>query len=307
MLATLVAGIFSCAAVQLFYRCCVSSWIGLLLGRLLLHMQFSNYFFLFSLIGIRYLILGAICFFIWYLWLRPKLAFKKIQLRFPKPSDYGREIGYSLITIGIFALVAFLLLYNDNVRQYTTFYADINAHSKWYFFAAFPLMFFMHDAYFYWMHRLMHHPALFKAVHLIHHKSVNPSPWAAYAFHPLEALVEAGILVVFLFTIPIHKFHLGLFFMFMITYNVYGHLGWELYPKDFNRTWIGKWVNTSVNHNQHHQFFKGNYGLYTLVWDRWMGTLRADYDQKFDEVKSRVHPTPVFEKKRNKNLEEVLK
>ena len=75
--------------------------------------------------------------------------------------------------------------------------------------------------------------------------------------------------------------------MFMILYNVYGHLGWELYPKNFNKTKIGKWINTSVCHNQHQQFFKGNYGLYFLFWDRWMGTLREDYDSQYEKVKSR--------------------
>jgi sterol desaturase/sphingolipid hydroxylase (fatty acid hydroxylase superfamily) len=38
----------------------------------------------------------------------------------------------------------------------------------------------------------------------------------------------------------------------------------------------------------HHQYFKGNYGLYTLIWDRLFGTLRPDYDERFDEVKKRV-------------------
>jgi sterol desaturase/sphingolipid hydroxylase (fatty acid hydroxylase superfamily) len=36
----------------------------------------------------------------------------------------------------------------------------------------------------------------------------------------------------------------------------------------------------------HHQYFKGNYGLYFLFWDRIMGTLREDYDARFDAVKS---------------------
>jgi lathosterol oxidase len=73
----------------------------------------------------------------------------------------------------------------------------------------------------------------------------------------------------------------------MIVYNIYGHLGYELYPKGFNKHFIGRWVNTSINHNQHHQYFKGNYGLYFLFWDRMLGTIRADYDEKFEEVKSR--------------------
>jgi len=43
----------------------------------------------------------------------------------------------------------------------------------------------------------MHHKKLFRWFHLVHHQSTNPSPWAAYAFHPLEAVVEAGIIAVF--------------------------------------------------------------------------------------------------------------
>lgn len=42
-----------------------------------------------------------------------------------------------------------------------------------------------------------------------------------------------------------------------------------------------------INHNLHHQYFKGNYGLYFLFWDRMMGTIRSDYDERFEEVKGR--------------------
>jgi len=66
---------------------------------------------------------------------------------------------------------------------------------------------------------------------------------------------------------------------------VYGHLGWGLNPKKFHKSRLGRWINTSVAHNQHHQFFKGNYGMYFLFWDRIMGTLREDYDAQFEKVK----------------------
>jgi len=130
----------------------------------------------------------------------------------------------------------------------------------------------------------MHHPRLFRYFHLVHHQSTNPSPWAAYAFHPLEAIIEVGIFAVFIFTIPVHTTHIILFFLLSILYNVYGHLGWELYPKGFNTSFVGRWINTSVSHNQHHKYFKGNYGLYFLFWDRWMKTLRAEYDDAFEKA-----------------------
>lgn len=239
-------------------------------------------------VSLRYFIFAGIVWVIWYVLLKRKIAFKKIQLRFPDKKDYRREIIYSVITMFIFALVPATIL-GTSIRQYTFFYKDIHQHSMLWFWLAFPCMFVIHDAYFYWMHRIMHHPKLFKLFHVVHHKSTNPSPWAAYAFQPTEAFVEAGIFIVFVFIMPVMFWHLFFFFLVMIIYNVYGHLGYELYPKNFNKHWLGKWINTSVNHNQHHQFFKGNYGLYFLRWDRWMGTLREDYDVKFEEVKNRMN------------------
>ena len=250
-------------------------------------MQWHDYLFYFYTIGSRYFIIAGIAFLLFYMLLRRRVGHKKIQARLPKPKDYAREVGYSVITISIFALVPLVILHIPAIAHTTLFYTHIQQYGWAYFFLAFPLLFILHDTYFYWTHRLMHHKRLFKSFHLVHHQSTNPSPWAAYAFHPLEAMVEAGIFVVFLYVLPVHVLHLLIFFFIMIVYNVYGHLGYELYSHGFNRHWLGKWINTSISHNQHHQYFKGNYGLYFTFWDRAMGTLRKDYDQQFEAVTKR--------------------
>ncbi|MEO8868166.1 MAG: sterol desaturase family protein [Bacteroidia bacterium] len=240
------------------------------------------------LIALRYFLLAGLAWLIWYVFLRKRLSFKKIQLKFPTNKDYQREILYSIGTIFIFSIVPTITLLTP-LRQYTQFYTypgKYDAHTL-YFWLAFPIMFFVHDTYFYFAHRLMHHPKLFKWFHKVHHKSTNPSPFAAFAFHPLEALVEIGIFVLLIFMMPLCRWHLFIFFLSLMVYNVYGHLGWEVYPKKFNKSWIGKWINTSVNHNQHHKHFTGNYSLYFLWWDRIFGTIRSDYDEAFDEVKNR--------------------
>jgi len=247
----------------------------------------GTWFRIFSIVSLRYFILAGLAFLIYYVLLKKKLSFRKIQLRFPSGKDYKRELLYSVLTIFIFTLVPWLILGNPEIKKHTTWYSDIHQYGVAYFWLAFPLMLIMHDTYFYFTHRLMHHSFFFKQIHLIHHKSTNPSPWAAFAFHPLEAIVEIGILVIYLFTIPVMKAHLFFFFLFMMLYNVYGHLGWELYPAGFHRTRVGRWINTSINHNQHHQFFKGNYGLYFLFWDRILGTIRKDYDRQYDEIMAR--------------------
>jgi Delta7-sterol 5-desaturase len=240
--------------------------------------------------AVKYILVALPFFLVFYVFFRKKLASRKIQEKFPKQQDYVREISFSVLSVIIFSVPPLLMLHSESIRPHTTYYTETCKYGLPYFILAFPLMLLMHDTYFYWAHRIMHLPAIFKQVHLVHHKQTNPSPWAAYAFHPFEAVIESLIFVIFLFTIPVHTIHLMTFFVFSLVYNVYGHLGFELYPKGFNRHWLGRWVNTSVCHNQHHQYFKGNYGLYFTFWDRLMGTLRADYDSRFEEVKSKSTP-----------------
>ena len=256
-------------------------------------MNWQVYFFIIKAIGSRYFALALLATLLFYIAFRKKWQFKKIQPAFPKTNDYAREIAYSVCTIFIFGFIGYGVLFYQPIVKHTLRYTHIREYGWAWYATAYFVMLVLHDAYFYWTHRLMHHPKLFKILHLVHHKSTNPSPWAAYAFHPLEAVVEAGILPVFVFTLPLHATHTFIFFFIMIVYNVYGHLGYELYPRGFSKTFIGKWINTSVNHNQHHQYFKGNYGLYFLWWDRWMGTIRSDYDSRFEEVKNRKAETTV--------------
>jgi lathosterol oxidase len=241
---------------------------------------------LFLVVLLRYLILASIAFVIFYVVHKETRRHKKIQAEFPGANDYVREIAYSFSTAVIFTAVGWLILMTP-VRAYTRTYVHLHDHSIGYFMASIAMILVVHDTYFYWTHRAMHHRALFRLFHRVHHRSTNPSPWAAMAFHPLEAVVEAGIVAVIAFLFPVHPLALAIFLMIMMLYNVYGHLGYELYPRGFAVHPVGRWINTSVNHNQHHEHSKGNYGLYFLWWDRWMGTLRTDYPSSFEEVKSR--------------------
>ena len=231
----------------------------------------------------RYFFFALPAFALVYVLKRKAWSYRKIQAAFPKPTDYGREIFYSLLTILIFVGVG-LIVFATPLRHYNLRYETIEEYGWPYWGLSVILMIFLHDTYFYWAHRLMHHPKLFRYFHSLHHKSTNPSPWAAYAFQPTEAVIEASIIFPIVFLIPFHKTALLAFLFFMMAYNVYGHLGFELFPKRFNRHPIGRWLNTSVNHNQHHKWFTGNYGLYFLFWDRWLGTIREDYDEAYQAV-----------------------
>lgn len=238
------------------------------------------------LLLIRYFVIAGGAFLVFYVFYKNRFRFKKIQAKFPTRKDYLREIAYSILTFFIFAGVA-LFLWNDHVRPYTQIYGQVSDKGWGYLLVSVIVIIFLQDTYFYWMHRLMHHPKLFKLFHLVHHKSTNPSPWAAFAFHPLEAIVEASILVIIAFTIPVHHYAILTFLIFLTLYSVYGHLGYEIYPKWLLKHPIAKWLNTSTNHNMHHKFFKTNYSLYFRFWDVWMGSTHKAYEDTFQEVTNR--------------------
>lgn len=250
---------------------------------------------LFIVILLRYVLIALLGYLVFYVIKRKAWQYRRIQFRFPAANDYAREVGYSLVTAVIFTVIGYLTFMTP-FRDLTMVYTSIGEYGIIYFIASILLLLLFHDTYFYWTHRAMHHPAIFKWAHHTHHKSTNPSPWAAMAFHPWEAVVEALYASLIVLVIPVHPLAIFIWLLIMMTYNVYGHLGYELYPGGFSRSRIGRWINTSVNHNQHHQYFKGNYGLYFLWWDRWMGTLRTDYDEAFLKA-TRLADKPVVSNK----------
>ena len=130
----------------------------------------------------------------------------------------------------------------------------------------------------------MHWRPLFKLAHRVHHQSHNPTPWAAFCFHPLEALIEAMIYPVVILFLPIHPLAALIWLLYMITMNVGGHLGFELFPAGFVRHRLFRWHNTSVHHNMHHSHINCNYGLYFNFWDRLMGTNHVKYEEHFDRI-----------------------
>lgn len=135
----------------------------------------------------------------------------------------------------------------------------------------------LHDGYFYAVHRMLHRPWWFARVHSWHHRSIHPTPWAAYAFHPGEAVLVALFLPLVMFLIPLHSAVIGAFLVLIIVRNHVGHCGVEVAPAVRLGRLYARYFATTVHHHQHHQFGRGNYGLYLRFLDQWFRTERADF------------------------------
>jgi sterol desaturase/sphingolipid hydroxylase (fatty acid hydroxylase superfamily) len=133
----------------------------------------------------------------------------------------------------------------------------------------------LHDAWFYWTHRLMHRPRLFRAAHAVHHASRPPTAWTAMSFHPLEAITGAVVIPALVLLIPIHVGPLFAVLTVMTVMGVTNHMGWELFPRRLVQSRAGNWLITASHHQRHHQQYGCNYGLYFRFWDRLCGTDRG--------------------------------
>lgn len=234
----------------------------------------------------RYLIPASLFFLGFWVIGKGGLMHLFIRRTMPPSRQLRREFAYSMSTVLIFSLVGFGIHLAERA-ELTKIYYDVDDYGIAYMFISLIISILFHDFYFYWTHRMMHHKSVFRYVHHVHHESANPSPWAAYSFHPWEALIQAMVMPALVFTIPLHPFTVFIFLAYMIIRNVIGHLGFEILPKGFTKNKWMNWNTAVTHHSMHHEHFHGNYGLYFTWWDKLMKTEHADYHNTFEEVKSR--------------------
>jgi len=196
----------------------------------------------------------------------------------------GREIGWSLLSGLIFGAPAGFVAWGWQNHGWTRIYTDVHALPLWYLPVSVLLYLAAHDTWFYWTHRLMHVPAVFRAAHAVHHDSRPPTAWAAMSFHPIEAVTGAVVIPALVFLIPIHVGALGLVLTIMTVMGVTNHMGWEMFPRWLVHGPAGAWLITASHHQRHHERYRCNYGLYFRVWDRLCGT--DDGLGRFDQRKT---------------------
>jgi ring-1,2-phenylacetyl-CoA epoxidase subunit PaaE len=230
-------------------------------------------------------------FILWFLF---KSFFSNRRIQATQKADskqFLREIKNSLITIIVFASID-LFVFHDSMKTLET--ATFKVYHGMFSFSTICygcfitlMLFVVEDTYFYWMHKTVHSPKLYKLIHRVHHESIDTTPFTSYSFHPIEAALEIvpmGLIMVMAYFFPVPFWGLLFWQLLSIALNVLGHSGYELFPSYWNNYWFLKWKLPATHHNMHHERFNGNYGLYFIWWDRIMGTEFPDYEEKFKSV-----------------------
>ena len=123
------------------------------------------------------------------------------------------------------------------------------------------------SSHFYFIHRLLHWPPLYRTVHRLHHRNIHVGPWSGMSMHPVEHILYISSVLVHFF-IPSHPV--------ILLVHIYGRcLGPAFSHAGFEQL---KWGDTNVvaaadfHHQLHHRYFECNYGTTDAPWDKWLGT-----------------------------------
>jgi sterol desaturase/sphingolipid hydroxylase (fatty acid hydroxylase superfamily) len=184
------------------------------------------------------------------------------------------------VTIPLWTLVEIVMLW-----AYANSWAvwlPWTTHWMWLSFVVFAAPF-VHEVYFFFLHRAIHWGPLYKYVHSVHHNSINPSPWSSLSMHPVEGFLyhAEALLHLLIPSNPVCAY----FTLHGAGFGaINGHIGFE--KLELNETTTLD--SHAYVHYLHHKYFEVNYGGDGLVpLDMIFGTWHDGTKEADEKMKAR--------------------
>ena len=233
-----------------------------------------------SLYAITYA--GILLLYFTFAWASFHFLFNKSMMKHPRflKNQINLEINSSLAAFPVLDLLTlpwFLFEVRGASKLYTSM-ADGPWANTWFglsgwtygLLVSVPFFLLFTDACIYFVHRIEHHPRLYKHIHKPHHRWIIPTPFASHAFHPLDGYAQSLPYHIFVYLFPLHRaVYMGLF--------VFVNL-WSILIHDSDmicNSPLEKVINGPSHHTLHHLYFTVNYGQYFTGCDRLGGSYRA--------------------------------
>jgi sterol desaturase/sphingolipid hydroxylase (fatty acid hydroxylase superfamily) len=128
------------------------------------------------------------------------------------------------------------------------------------------------DLAMYLLHRLAHLPGLYALAHETHHRYEAPRPLTLFLLNPIENLAFG---VLWLAAIAVYESSwLGMmvYLALNLASGTIGHLGVDVLPEEWRAPAAASILAGSRFHGRHHADRETNFGFYTVLWDRLLGT-----------------------------------
>jgi len=154
-------------------------------------------------------------------------------------------------------------------------------HPIW-FIALFFIIPIWESFYFYWIHRFLHMPAMYKDIHSLHHRNTNVGPWSGLSMHPVEHVLFLGSVLIH-FIVAASPVHIIYHLQYYALSSATTHSGFSgLFIKDKKLLDLG-----TYHHQLHHRYFECNYGSLEIPLDKWFGTFHEGTAQSHELFKQR--------------------
>ncbi len=121
--------------------------------------------------------------------------------------------------------------------------------------------------HFYWIHRFLHWPPMYKIAHALHHRNTHVGPWSGLSMHPIEHLLFFSSVLIH-WVLAAHPIHILFHMQHQALTASTSHAGFDaLLVKDKNALALG-----NFHHQMHHRYFECNYGTLEVPWDKLFGS-----------------------------------
>ncbi|KAF8905659.1 fatty acid hydroxylase [Mucidula mucida] len=240
-------------------------------------------------------LLGSYMLYFTFAWLSYTFIFNHDMMRHPRflKNQVRQEIMCSVSAMpGMMALT--LPWFEAEVLGYSRLYNGLDTYGYFYLVASVPLFLFFTDYCIYWIHRWLHVPAVYKALHKPHHKWISmslsisyvpysrvlpvPTPFASHAFHPADGYCQSLPYHLFVFIFPMHRF-LYLFMFVLVNF-------WAIFIHDSDMITghpLESVINGPAHHTLHHIYFTVNYGQY-FTWADKVGNSYRQPEKHLDPL-----------------------
>lgn len=152
----------------------------------------------------------------------------------------------------------------------------------------FVIYFVVFDCYYYFLHRFFFHGPLGWRIHKVHHDSFVCTPSTGFSFHWFEGAITGGFNPLLAHCLRFDKRTIMICQIYGILNTIFVHMGIQVVPTFWDKSWFTKWYLSSQFHDVHHQKVKCNYGGFTTLWDFLCGTVYYEYDDMVNNLAERI-------------------
>ena len=201
--------------------------------------------------------------------------------------QFGYEVLFSFLMLGVANFIGVAVRFLVNHGYARILHDPLSLATVGTIAWQFAVYFVLFDIYFYFLHRLLHTKALFW-IHRVHHQSRVPNPLSAFSFHPIEGLLTGGFVPIMVFFFDLHVYSIIIVNLYGVINSVLVHSGHEFFPRWWYKRRTTGWYLSPMFHDRHHTRWNYNFGGFTTIWDRLLGTVYpaffSDYDRHHERV-----------------------